>query len=533
MVLALVLAACGGSSGSKSSSGGSSGGSGGGEGKPVSGGTIKYALEGATTAFCPPTGQWAIAGIMVAQSIYDTLTRPTDNPEVYAPYLASSITPNADYTQWTIVNREGVKFQDGEALTADVIKQNIDAWRKGILLGFVFSNISDVAVTGPNTTVVTTKVPWVAFPAFLWSTGRTAIAAPAQLNNSATCDTNMIGTGPFKLKSFDPATGQVSVVKNPDYWQKGYPYLDGIDFIPQAESSQRVSGLQGGQFDVIQDSGGKDLDAVKAISGTTTVEEPNGRMEISHALPNVSVAPFNDLNARKAIAMGINAETISAIVNKGTGRLTEQVFDTRVMGYVTDPGFPKYNPAAAKKLVSQYKASHGGKFEFDLQSTFDQTTQQQAAEVKRELAQVGITVNLPAPVDQATIINEAIGGTVDSFLWRNYPGADPDTLYVWFYGGSTVNFNHLDDPQINQALDAGRSETDTAKRTADYEAFNKRMSSQVYNLWSYYTQWFVGTKSNVHGIVGPNLPNAQGQPGTVKPVAMLAGYHQLLGMWKS
>ena len=181
----------------------------------------------------------------------------------------------------------------------------------------MFSNISNTEVTAPNTTVVTTKVPWVAFPAFLWSTGRTAIAAPAQLNNAATCDTNMIGTGPFKLKSFDPTTGHVSVTKNPNYWQKGFPYLDGIDFIPQAESSQRVSGLQGGQFDMIQDSGGKDLDAVKAISGTNTVEEPNGRMEISHTLPNVSVAPFNDLNARKAIAMAINPETVNEIVNKG------------------------------------------------------------------------------------------------------------------------------------------------------------------------------------------------------------------------
>ena len=60
----------------------------------------------------------------------------------------------------------------------------------------------------------------------------------------------MIGTGPFKLDSFDPTTGNVSVSKNPSYWRKGFPYLDGIDFIVQEESSQRWSGLEGGQFDI-------------------------------------------------------------------------------------------------------------------------------------------------------------------------------------------------------------------------------------------------------------------------------------------
>ena len=75
-----------------------------------------------------------------------------------------------------------------------------------------------------------------------------------------------------------------------------------------------------------------------------------------------------------------------------------------------------------------------------------------AAEVKRQAAKVGIKVNLPQPVDQAQIISQAIGGNVDAFLWRNYPGADPDTLYVWFHSGSPVNFNKINDPVIRQEI---------------------------------------------------------------------------------
>jgi peptide/nickel transport system substrate-binding protein len=59
------------------------------------------------------------------------------------------------------------------------------------------------------------------------------------------------------------------------------------------------------------------------------------------------------------------------------------------------------------------------------------------------------------------------------------------------------------------------------------------MSSQAYNQWTWYTQWFVGSKTNVHGLGGPNLPDETGKPGTDKPIPMIAGYHQLLGIWVS
>ena len=100
-----------------------------------------------------------------------------------------------------------------------------------------------------------------------------------------------------------------------------------------------------------------------------------------------------------------------------------------------------------------------------------------AQEIKRQMAEIGIKVNLPAPVDQATIINQAIGNQVDSFLWRNYAGGDPDTLYPWFKSGSPVNFNKIDDPKVDAALAAGRAEPDEAKRTAIYEGLNRRLSS--------------------------------------------------------
>jgi peptide/nickel transport system substrate-binding protein len=531
-LVALIAAACGGGSDSSEPSGGG-GTTPADEGKPQPGGTITYGIEGKTTAFCPPRGQWAISAIMVASSLYDTLTRPTDDPNVYAPYLAESVEPNEDNTSWTITLRDGVTFHDGTPVDAAAVTQNIEEWRKGILLNFVFQNIKTVTAVGTDTVVVDMTVPWVDFPAFLYTTGRAAIAAPAQLS-SPDCDTDLIGSGPFKLKSFDPTTGDVSVVKNKDYWREGLPYLDGINWKPQEESSQRIRGLQGGQFDITHSSGGLDLSEVKStVPSASIFEEPDGRMEISHTLLNVTRPPLDDLTARQAVAYAIDRDRLNDISNKGTSRLADQVFDTDIMGYLPDLKYPEQDIAEAKKLVQEYKDAHDGKFEFDIQSTFDATTQALFKDVKRQLAEVGVTVNLPTPVDQANLISQAIGGEVDAFGWRNYPGQDPDTLYVWFYGGSVVNFNHLDDPVINSALDEGRISDDPDVRTAAYEKFNKQMTDQLYNFWTWYTQWFAAHQPNVHGIVGPNMPDENGEEGSVKPVSMLGGIHQTVGLWVS
>jgi len=161
--------------------------------------------------------------------------------------------------------------------------------------------------------------------------------------------------------------------------------------------------------------------------------------------------------------------------------------------------------------------------------------------LKSQLQKIGVTVNLPQPVDQPTIISQAIGGQVDSFGWRNYPGLVGDSMYVWFYGttqpnsqggANPVNFNHINDPQLNQDLDQGRAQPDPAQRKTLYEDYNKRLTSQFSPFWGWYTPWFIVTKPNIQGVVGPNLPDASGKTGSDPPADVLAGYHQLLGIWK-
>lgn len=106
---------------------------------------------------------------------------------------------------------------------------------------------------------------------------------------------------------------------------------------------------------------------------------------------------------------------------------------------------------------------------------------------------MGIDVKIET-IEQANLIDRAIARDYQAMVFRNYPGGDPDLNYVWWYGkGNPVNFGGWDDPETSDLLDAGRSEPDPAKRKAIYQDVNRRMATQVFGMWAWFTPWAVVT----------------------------------------
>ena len=495
---------------------------------PKPGGSVIYGLEAETGGgWCPPSARLAISGIEVGAAIYDTLMVPNTKNEM-VPYLAKSVTPNAAFTEWKITLRDGITFHDGTPLNADAVVQNFDAYRKSALLGAALKNVATTVATGPLEVTVTTTVPWPEFTWFLFLDGRLLIEAPAQIN-SADCNSNLIGTGPFKLDHWT-VNQELVANKNPDYWQKDakgtqLPYLDKITFKPIAEASQRVNSLQGGSVDLIHTSDGQQIDALRQLAATINLtEQPAGRAEVRYYLMNAAKPPLDDLDARKAVAMAIDRNQINELRNNGVHRVADGPFDTSVIGYLKNPGFPKYNVKAARKLATAYKAAHGGEFSVVLEHTNDPANTAEAELIKEQLAKAGIDATLKQD-DQTAFVLAAVGGNFSILLWRQHPGDDPDAQYFWWNTGSILNFGKFNDPTLQGLIDQGRSESNAAKRKKIYEDVNKRFASQVYNVWAYYDQWTVGAKKNIAGVTGPPLPDGGG-----KPAVLLYGRHPLLGI---
>src|SRR5690606_37077844 len=109
---------------------------------------------------------------------------------------------------------------------------------------------------------------------------------------------------------------------------------------------------------------------------------------------------------------------------------------------------------------------------------------------------------------------------------RNQPGDDPDMNYMWWYGeGNPVNFARFDDPVINEALVKGRSEPDEGKRRVLYESIHRQMATEVYYAYSWYVPWAVVEATDVHGIIGPDLPSGHAAS------TRLGNGHAVHGIW--
>lgn len=536
LMLSLVAAACGGGSSDNTSSGGSDGGNAS-AGKPTPGGKVTYALEAENSeGWCLPEAQLAIAGIQVARAIYDTLTAPNENAE-YVPYLAKSVTSNPDFTQWTITLRDGIKFHDGTALDATVVKNNLDAYRgsyparKPLLFRFVFANIADVSVVDPLTLTVTTTTPWASLPAALYGSGRIGIMAQAQLDDPDTCDTKLIGTGPFKLVKWTQ-NESFQAEKNPDYWQKDadgvqLPYLDQIEFKPVVEASARINGLLAGDVNAIQVSGGEQIDDLRNATkdGQISSLESDKFAEVTFGQFNTSKEPFNSKTARLAAIKSVDMETFNKTRNLGVLKNANGPFAPGGIGYEKDTGYPTYDLQGAKDLVAQYKQETGKDLEFTLLGTPDAPTQASMALVQQMGEKAGIKVNISS-LEQAALVSTAISGEFQAMVFRNYPGGDPDAQYNWWKTGSPVNFAKFSDPTIDSLLDQGRATADKDERQQIYGDINKQFGAEGYSLWLQWVMWDIGTATDVHGILGPDLPDGGGAP-----FPGLATGHPVLGMW--
>ncbi|HTL85851.1 MAG TPA: ABC transporter substrate-binding protein, partial [Acidimicrobiia bacterium] len=464
-VLVFVAAACGSSGGSSKSGGTSPPASIGGLSAPnessltpVNGGDLTYGIEADTSGgYCLYKAQLAIGGIQVARAIYDTLTIPGQDGKIH-PFLAKSVVGSNNNKTWTITLRPGIKFHDGTELNAEVVKENLDHYRKeNPLFVFVFPSITSVDVVDNMTVKVESSVSWTAFPWFLWSSSRLGIMAKAQMD-SPDCNTKLIGTGPFMCQGACQKFGQQTTVKrNPNYWLKDdkgnqLPYLNSIKFVPQEDGPKRLSSLQAGDFQAIHTSGPHQIVQIRkdVKDGSLADVESDKYAEVGYIMLNTcggsktqdpvkyiscgQGTPFSHKSAREAVAYGIDRNLFNHIANEDILQQAYGPFAPGAPGYVDDGAslWPKFDPAKAKAAAAQYQTETGKKLTFTLNHTADPDTTADAKLVKQMLHDnVGIDIALNPVADQSTLINIAVGRNYDATLWRNHPGADPDTQYVW------------------------------------------------------------------------------------------------------
>jgi peptide/nickel transport system substrate-binding protein len=314
-VSVLGLAACGGGDEEAGQPAGD-------EGGPRRGGLIQVSFSDASTKEnLDPALSTLNNDSFYTGQIYEGLT-VADTEWTPHPVLAESWEPNADATEWTFKLRQGVKFHDGSPFTSKDAAYSISRLLNEDFGSPLFSRLSPsldaggVQAPDDQTLVLTLKRPDSLMPLAL-------TARHAMIVKDGTKDFSVqtaIGTGPFKIKSFQPGRGW-EVEKNTAYWESGVPYLDGIRGVVIGEQSTKVQSVVSGQAHIADPI---DFSAARTVSGAASLLEFKGAVHLLVAMDQTQ-KPFDDERVVDAIKMAVDRERILQAVFQNYGDVTADV----------------------------------------------------------------------------------------------------------------------------------------------------------------------------------------------------------------
>jgi ABC-type transport system substrate-binding protein len=525
VLLAAILGACSTSSGGSTSPPASD------AGPPKPGGTLTVVLPAATDGWNPSASQWAEPAFYVAQAIFDPLAAIGADNKVH-PYLAQSITSNSNFTQWTIKLRPGIAFSDGEPLNADAVVLLLTKDKSSAIVGQSMAPVKTITKGDDLTVLVTTDTPWSAFPSFL-ATQAGYVAAPAQLDAKGDDATNKpIGTGPYVLKEWVKGD-HLTVVKNPNYWRKGLPYLDGITFKIITDAQARLNALLSGQVDFAFDSTPSSIVQAKTDTSLTVREQDLDQPLM--VMLNTAVAPLDDLRVRRALADATDVQTIIQRVFQGMSKQADGPYLPSSPWY-SPSGYPmKPDIDKAKSLLASYKKDHGisGDLDITIEYTDSPTNEQMTQLLEAQWASVGVKLDRET-VEQTTNINDFLQGKYQADIISYLGSLDPDIdSYLLLStnanppGSFAINFSRVKDPAIDQAfLDARKTDVQ-ADRKAQYAIVWKQLAEKVPYLWIAHEHQAIMYRDGVHGLTDFTLPD-----GTKGSDQANFGVTPLLTVWK-
>ncbi|MGE4047194.1 MAG: ABC transporter substrate-binding protein [Acetobacteraceae bacterium] len=237
------------------------------------------------------------------------------------PDLAESWTWSDDRTRLTFKLRDGVTWHDGKAFTADDVKCTFDLLtgrakerlRLNARAGW-YSNLMDVTTNGKLEVTLVLNRPQPSILSMVAS-GYTPVypchVPPAKMR------TDPIGTGPFMLKEFK-RNELIRLVKNPNYWKRGQPYLDAIEFTIIPNRSTAMLSFVSGRADMTFP-----YEMTIPLVRDIKAQMPSAVCEVvttnasTNLLVNQKVAPFNDPEVRQAVALTLDRGDFIRIMSEG------------------------------------------------------------------------------------------------------------------------------------------------------------------------------------------------------------------------
>jgi peptide/nickel transport system substrate-binding protein len=511
---AAFLAACGGGKdGDGGSSSGTSGAQPGAQGtseQPVTGGVISQSLP-----TDPPsldlhtvttyTGVWPSAPAMNQLIQFDPL-KAGDTPQDITPDLAEKW-EQPDPTTVLFTLKKGVKFHDGSDFTAEDVKVQLD-WLKKPPQGKTSpragaqATVDSIEMADPSTVRIKLTRPT---PSYLMNLASHyfAIGQAKDIVANGEIGPKLIGTGPFKLKSYQ-RSNLLELEKNPNYHVQGRPYLDGLRFYVIPDVTTRITNFLGGQYQLIYGNIERsDQQRMRDELGDKVVTPEVPSYTRDTVFMNARRRPYDDIRVRQAIGLALDRDAGIQVVKQG-GAYRGAYMSPKGIWALPEAdlrkydGYDKPNIEKAKQLL----AAAGVSTPLDASATTRTDFQPMAEFVKDQLSKIGINVKLTL-ADTATAQPVLQRGDFDIGPWTiSINIDDPDATFSEISTSTAVrNWSAVKDPQVDALFDKQSQTMDVNERKKVVNDLERQALSQYQVAVLYFYNLNFGRYKSVRNFV--------------------------------
>ncbi len=454
--------------------------------------------------FDPHTASGYSASFLL-RNVYDPLVRVAGNPPEAAPGLAESWSVSADGKSYTFKLSDAATFQNGAPVTAeDVIYSFQRAMRLAKGNSWMIRGVVDPeAITAQDAKTVRFDLvaPFAAFLAvipWIFIVSKDQVEANLGDDDGQTyLQGTLAGSGPFMVKRAQ-AGALYELARAETAWQPGGGNLTGVIWqIARETASQRLL-LQRGEAHIAVDLTSEDMDALDGRPGVVRVIEPEYR---SFSIKmNTVQGPTADVNFRKAISYAVNYEAIRE--SAGYADLMVGPLPTGILGHNPDLDVPRMDLEKAKAYLAKTSTPNGG---ITLRMVHVSGLEQQrrwALIMLDSLKKLNIDLEIQ-PLNWPDMVAACASPETFPDFFPVYQTAnygDPDNIAFAAYhssGNGTWRNAVYKNPEADALIEAGRVETDPAKRKEIYGAFQALVVADAPDVFGVLEKRRLGLRDNV------------------------------------
>jgi peptide/nickel transport system substrate-binding protein len=448
------------------------------------GGTIKVAWL-VSVDFLDPHLTSVTGGIQLAGNLYNGLLKITfDGKRVsFKPDLAETWEMPNDKTHVFRLHK-GVKFHDGSDFDAEIVKWNLERVKNketGSPHAWKLALLDKIDILDKYTVRLNYQKPYAFFPvAMNGTTGRagTMVSRKAVEKYGKALARNPVGTGPFKFLEW-VENDHITMVRFPDYFEKGLPYLDRVDVKLMTEASSAVAAIITGEIDGIDYIPFQFAKQLRANAKLNVYTQVGGNYIFIGM--NCARAPFNDTKLRQAVSFCIDRKAFIDQILFGEGIPAHGPISPPMTDFY-EPEFDQgkngqyFDLEKAKALIKQSKYPNGLEVEYTAAATYTGEVagaQRNAELFQGMLAKIGVKAKIK-PYERAAYRKALIDGNFDMFDYFWAFDLDPDeTIYPELHSGESWNWGKWSNPEFDKLVEAAQVNLDVKKRREWYHRANR------------------------------------------------------------